>query len=133
MTCGDRDGHKRLHIRILRKTLFFSQFLSWRLHVKTLKNGQQYANSVAPLPCSSDALPVTLRYVINVIFGKTAITRICKAKDFNKKLKLSRTSYRVSQILKSAYFYAEIGKKALNTVTMVTKNIDMLYLSNGAR
>ena len=60
--------------------------------------------------------------VKNVIFGKTAITpSFFLAKDFKSKLELSRTSYRVIPILKSAHFSAQIGKKYLNTVTMVTK------------
>ena len=70
-----------------------------------------------------------LRDVINVIFGKTAITpSLAKLKTSRKKLKLSRTSYRFSQILKSAYFCAGIAKKALNMVTMVTK-IMTCYIS----
>ena len=71
--------------------------------------------------------------VINVIFGKTAITPSFLAKDFKSKLKLSRTSYRVIPILKSAHFCAQIGKKVFKCGYHGYKNIDMLYLRNGAR
>ena len=42
-------------------------------------------------------------------------------------------SYRVSPILKSAHFCAETGKNVLKYCYHAYKNIDMLYLSNGAR
>ena len=71
--------------------------------------------------------------VKNVIFGKTAITLSFLAKDFKSKLELSRTSYRVIPILKSAHVSAQIGKKVFKCGYHVYKNIDMLYLSNGAR
>ena len=41
--------------------------------------------------------------------------------------------YRVSPVLKSAYFCAEIGEKVFKNGYHGYKNIDTLYLSKGAR
>ena len=52
--------------------------------------------------------------VKNVNFMKTAVTpSVFTIKTSSKKLKLSEKLYQVSQILKSAYFHAEIGEKNL--------------------
>ena len=73
------------------------------------------------------------RDLINAVFGKTAITPSFLAKDLKSKLQLFRTSYRVIPILKSAHMCAQIGKKVFKCGYHGYKNIDMLYLSNGAR
>ena len=66
--------------------------------------------------------------VKNVNFMKTAIT----PSIFTIKTKLSGKLYQVSQILKSAYFHAEIGEKIFKNGYHGYKNIDTLYLSKGA-
>ena len=75
------------------------------------------------------------RDLINVVFGKIAITpSFFNLKAFVSKLKLSRTLYRVSPIVKSANICAETGKKVFKYGNHGgCKNIDILYLSNGAR
>ena len=74
------------------------------------------------------------RDIINVIFEKTSITPlIFLAKDFKSKLKLFRASYRVITILKSSHFFAQTRKNVFKYGHHGYKNIDMLYLSNGAR
>ena len=70
----------------------------------------------------------------NVIFEKNIHNSfIFLAKDLKSKLKLFRASYRVTTILKSLHFCAQIGKNVFKYGYHGYKNIDMLYLSNGGR
>ena len=71
---------------------------------------QQYTISLAPFSRYSDELPVTRRH--KRYFQKNCYNSfVFLAKDFKSKLKLSRTSCQVIPILKSAHFFAQIGKK----------------------
>ena len=99
---------------------------------KDQKNCMQYANRMVSFPRYYDELPVMWRH--KCYFRKKLYNSfIFLAKGFKSKLKLFRASYWVITILKSSNFFAQIGKNVFKYGYHGYKNIDMLYLSNGAR
>ena len=115
------------------KNVFSKLVFELETSCKEQKNCKQYSNSMVPFP--RYLTNFLSRDVVNVIFEKTSITFfIFLAKDFKKsKLKLFMASYRVTTILKSSHFCAQIGKNVFKYAYHGYKNIDILYLSNGGR
>ena len=106
---------------------FLSQFLSQRLHVKT----KIMANSMRTAWRHFRASPTHFlsRDVINVIFGKTAITHSFFKRKTSSKTKLIRDVIFNEPNHKNDMFLQKIGQKTcFKNVTMVTKILHV-YIS----
>ena len=114
------------------KNAFSKLIFELETSCKDQKSCKQYPNSMVPFPRYSNELTVRWRhkcYFLKNIHNSF----IFLAKDLKSKLKLFRASYRVTTILKSLHFCAQIGKNVFKYGYHGYKNIDMLYLSNGGR